>query len=236
LGIFNITQSVAQKRTVLDTVFDFSWRKNFIAPFIFVFRYDDSTVLARQQPAKITLDSDIYSLPQYLKINHKTNETERTYTLYADSVYNPDAHRLNEEFYLTFDLISPDRQKIAMCMKLLAQINILDLNTGKVQGIRIKHTPGFDYLKGNVDDYKYYYHFLDVDEKYIYALYVDKKYAEVKESVNSQIIHVFDWNGNFVRKLFVDEGLDFIKIDAEKRLMYGTNLTAEKVFRYKLPF
>lgn len=236
-GVFNITKSLEQKTTVLDTVFDFIWSEKYIKPFTHIFKYNDSTVLAYKPPTKINLTGHRYSVPQYLKLNHKTNDTERVYDLYNDpSVVNDKAERLNENFYASFGLLSPDGRKIAMGMNMLAQINILDIETGELKGIRISETPEFDYFKGKLDDLRFYYKHLDVDDRCIYALYADKSYSDFQKSPESNIINVFDWNGNFLHKLYLNNGTDQIQLDSVNRLLYGLNFATGDVFCYRIPF
>jgi len=177
-----------------------------------------------------------YSVPLYLRINHKSNEIEKQYNIFTNFVTNENAKHINGEFFHSIDLIKPDKSKIVMGMYMLAQINILDVKTGEVKGFRISRTPDFNYFKGSVDKLKIYYNNLVVDNDYIYLVSVDKKYIDIRESVDSNIIHVFDWNGNFYKKLFLDNPIDFIEIDSENRLLYGINLSREEIFQNKLSF
>lgn len=235
-GVFNITQSIKQKKTICDTIFNLRWSDKYTRSFISIFRYDDSTVLVHKLPEKITLDDNRYLLPQYLMINYHTGNIERIYDLYNEpGVYNPEAKDLNEDFYLSYNLIHPDRTKIVMLMTMLPQINILDVETGTLKGITISGSPGFEDLK-ECDDFRQYYSFSDVDDKYIYGLYIDKSYTDFKATVNTCMINVFDWEGNFVYKLYVGNGLDQIQIDSKNRIMYGVSLATEEVFQYLLPF
>lgn len=235
-GIFNITKSIRQKSTVCDTIFDLKWRNKHTKAFISIFQYDTNTILAYKRAAKITLEENRYSLPQYLMINWHTGDVERTYDLYNEpSIYNPEAKDLNGNFYMSFNSIHPDRSKIAMFMNMLPEINILDVKTGTLKGIRISGSPTLEDL-ANTDSFREYYYFSDVDDKYIYGLYVNKSYIDFNKSANASIINVFDWEGNFVYKLYIANGLDQIQIDSKNRLMYGLCRATEEVFRYQLPF
>lgn len=146
-GIFNLTKSIEKKETVLDTVFNLKWRDKSLRPFIFAFIKDDTTIFAKQSAAQITLKEYNYSLPMYLKINHKNNEIEKKYNIFTNSITNKDAKDLNETFFHSYDLMKPDKSKIVMGMSMLAQINIFDVETGKIEGFRISGTPDFDYFK-----------------------------------------------------------------------------------------
>lgn len=236
-GVFNITKSIEQKTTICDTVFDFKWRSKYAQPFIYLFHYNDSTFLAYKQGNQVAEKEYKYSLPQFLMINRYSGDVERTYRLYHEpALYNPVAEDWNGSFYLSMNFIKPDKSKIMMSMTLLPQINILDVETGLLKGIRIVGEPGFEYLKGRVEDLKEYYLFSDVDDKYIYALYAPKSYTDPKATIDNCMIHIFDWEGNFIYKLYVHEALNQIRVDLKNKIIYGVSFSTEEVFRYPLPF
>lgn len=233
-GVFNITKSIEQKKTVCDTVFDCQWSKT--RPFSSFFQYNDNKILAYKRPDKISSDENKYSLPQYLMIDCYTGNVERTYDLYKEpGIYNPGAKDLNGDFYSSLNLMKPDRTKVAMFMTLAPQINILDVETGNLKGITLSGAPGFEDLE-KCNEFRQYHAFSDVDDKYIYALYIDKDYMDFDATISSCVLRVFDWEGNFIYKFYINVGLDQIQIDAENSLMYGVCLATEEVFRYQLPF
>lgn len=235
-GVFNITKSIEQRKTVIDTLFPFKWRENFVKPFLFVFKYDDSTFIAQQGVARINNREFNYTLPQYVKINRNTNKIMNKYIIYKNPIINSKAGYSNEDLFQSYDIISPDRSKVAIGMIMMAQINILDLKTKKIIGVRISGTPDFEYLERNDEELRIFYNHLAADNRYIYALYVNKKYSELKESVYSHTINVFDWNGNFIHKLYLNNAVDYIDVDSKNRLLYGINLSSEEVYQYKLAF
>ena len=95
--------------------------------------------------------------------------------------------------------ISPDRSKIAMGMAMLAQINALDLETGRQTGYRLKGMPGFEIFHKNLDDAKVYFTQVQADDSHIYALYSDKKYGSGWGA--QDLLYIFNWNGELVRKV-----------------------------------
>lgn len=234
-GIFNITESVKQKTTVCDTVFDFKWRSKYTRPFVYVFKYDEDSFMAYKRGVQLTIEEHKYSLPQFVMINSSTGDIERTYHLYNEpALYNPVAADWNGSFYLSWNLMKPDKSKMAMFMTLLPQINILDIETGALKSIRIAGEPGFEYLKGRVEDLKEFYLFSDADDKYIYALYAPKSYTDPKVTIEKCMLHVFDWEGNFVYKLYISEALNQIRVDLKNKVVYGVSFSTEEVFRYPL--
>lgn len=219
-----ITRSVLEKKTVIDTVINFKWREKYTRPFICVYLNKDNSLLALKQPAKTNINEFKYTLPELLNINHTNGNTERSYGLYKEpAMYNPTGQDINECLYLSYNALKPDGSKIALCMNFLSQINIVDLKSGSIKGVRISNTPDFDYLESNSEDLKYFYNFSDADDNYIYGLCSDVKYSELKESVNARTVNVFDWEGNFIRKLYLDQPMDQIRIDKKRRIFYANN-------------
>lgn len=67
--------------------------------------------------------------------------------------------------------------------------------------------------------------YLDIcaTEQYIYALYTDKKMYNngVRNSFNSDLIFVFDWNGNPITKYKISKEAYYITVDEISRKMYA---------------
>ena len=63
-------------------------------------------------------------------------------------------------------------------------------------------------------------------EDYIYALYTDKKARE--STRKSNIVLVFDWNGNPVRKYLLDTDVYYMAVDESLHSMFAAIKNSEK--------
>lgn len=235
--VFNVTKSILTKKTEIDSVFNLKWREDYFKPFMFVFSLTETTVLAKESSNKRILKENIYTPPRYLTFNLEERRHKREYELYSE-FNNKSIEDLNEAIHFSFDKLSPNRNKLAMAMVHLAQINILDLETGKLKGIRMSGTESFASLEevNKPRDLKMYYKNIDVDEHNIYALFIENNAEAIAdyESSRSDVVQVFDWEGNYIRKLKLDQNIEHISVDSKNRLLYGVNNEDGVVYRYRL--
>jgi len=236
-GIFNIDKSIETKQTVLDTIFKEKWDNNYLLPFTYTFSLGNNAILGRNEPAKLFVNEEKYSSPKYLKFSTNSDIPEREYELF-DSYYNEHLEEMNNSILLSTDAIHPDRKKLALAMYYVNQINIVDLESGKVQGFVM---PGFLGIQAldQIDDKKklpLINKCISVDENYIYVLYFTENPESNSnfENLSSNTINVFDWKGNFVRCLKLSKNIEFFTLDSKKKLLYGTNTADEAIYRFKL--
>jgi hypothetical protein len=198
-------------------------------PFGRVFVLNDSLLLAFSQGEEIY--NDPYLLPPLYQVyNYRTNEELAKYEFYNKFKYNK---RLMPQGCLySFDRIKPDLTKLAMGMSRLRQINIMDIETGKVTGYRIEGSPDFDILEENsAYEYAFYYLWICVDNDYIYAILNNDK------DENHTTIDIFDWNGNFKQVLILDKKMveiNTVALDPVNKYLYILSLGEkdEEVYRY----
>jgi hypothetical protein len=201
-------------------------------PFGRVFILNDSLLLAFNQGDDM-YDDGILKSPSYHIFNYLTNEEVVKYEIYNSFRYNK---RLMPPMCLySQDRMKSDRTKIAMGLYYLRQINIMDIETGKITGYRVKNTPDFDILKENsAFEYVTYYLWTCVDDDYIFALLSNN-------DETSTVIDVFDWNGNFKKELVLDKGIiDFtsIGLDPVNKCLYiiTDGEEEEVVYRYDVSY
>jgi hypothetical protein len=138
---------------------------------------------------------------------------------------------------MSMDRIKPDdNTKLVMAMFSMDQINIMDVTTGEIKGYRNKNSPDFNYLK-DIDNIKNYYLDVCVDDKYIYGLYLNGKNGL---GSTANILHVFDWDGNFIRKIVLDKTVLYLSMgfDPVKKYLYIDTLGEddEEIYRYDLSY
>jgi hypothetical protein len=238
LLLWNITESVEKRITVYDSVISYKWEKeNISRSYVFMFRLEKDTMLAYVPSRSLTIDDGIATLPFYQKRTIYTNKLIRNYDIYKASVRSNADENFAPNFFLSsFDCIKPDGSKIVQGMIYLAQINIIDIETGQITGYRIKNTPDFSFFKTDKPNLKGYYTRIQADDEYIYALY-SGEYIESRSSSSSpqpHIIHVFDWEGNLKRKLELDHPTRDISLDHVNNILYTMDVEAEEVYSYDL--
>jgi hypothetical protein len=216
-----------------------------------IFMLNDSLLIAYSQSESIFEDDDKYSAPSYHVFNYKTGETVSVYKFYSDYTASKDVEILKilpYNYLSSSDGIKPDKNKIAMAMKHLNRINILDLESGKVKSVALKNAPDLNLLSSG-KRVETYYKRLQCDDRYIYV--IESAYVERTEqnaafwyenlTNPSGRIFVFDWDGNFTNILQINDdaiGLtDMIgfAFDPVRKILYAKN-DAEEITAYDLNY
>ncbi|MDR1339573.1 MAG: TolB-like 6-bladed beta-propeller domain-containing protein [Prevotellaceae bacterium] len=215
---------------------DIKIKTEFTRPFSSVFILNDSMFLANNQGEAQFQEEGPFTPPAYHLYNSRTKERIKTYRMYNGFIpVSPDyffGRAGASTSYSSRDRIKPDdMSKLAMGMHHIDQINILDLKTGKIKGFRNKTSPDFSYLK-DIDNHRQYYSHIFVDDRYIYGLYADPKYRTGKRGRNT--VNIFDWDGNFIRKLFLDKTILDIALDPVNKHLYvdTTGEDEEEIYSY----
>ena len=175
-------------------------------------------------------------LPQFEILNLETDSITASFPIFAREVSPQQG--LSQFFYITINAMRPDGKKVATAMGTVPQINILDIETGQMDCFHLKGAPGMEYLEGcSQENIHHYYHHMVVDNNYIYALYSDKPFfQEIENKIipGGTDIHVFDWDGNFIKRLSLPERADEICLDEKNNLLYALNYVTDQVFVYSL--
>lgn len=221
LQLLDLTKSIANNETVIDTIISGHWKGEFNRPFSFAFVLKDNLIAMKNQPEIISNDGLTYLPGSYFLYNTTDPNPIQKFTLYNYPVINP--QYTFDNYLHSIDRIKPDNTKIAMGMSLLSQINILDIKSGKLIGIRTSGTPDFKDLEKKTTEIKFYYSDICIDNEYIYGLYSNKIFNDQNYPFVSNEVHVFDWEGNAIRKLILDREFDRIALDPVKKKLYAKN-------------
>lgn len=212
---------------------DFKKKGSF--PFAHIFILNDSLLIAINQPEKKNFSNEIM-VPKLTIINYLTLKEITDYHSYDESLYNKLCSFGEDQAHLLETYcIKPDKSKVVSIMTRLYQINILDLKTGKWNGYRIADTQGFNFVHTplSITDrtYQSYYH-VSVDDDFIYAMLKNIFTPDVKP-----VIHVFDWNGNFIRILEFDQKGTVFDIDRiQKKLYFKDQEEEENIWVYDVSY
>jgi hypothetical protein len=223
----------------IEQKMDIKIETEFQSSFGFVFILNDSLFLANNQGEEQYYEEGTFIPPAYHLYNSRTKEKIKTYRMYNGFIPISDKFFKQWRYkvcYGSYDRIKPDdRSKLAMGMLHIDQINILDLKTGEIKGYKNKTSPDFGYLK-DYDIYRLYYSYILVDDRYIYGLYSDTEYGARKWEGN--IVNVFDWNGNFIKKILLDKIALAIALDPVNKYLYLDSVgeDEEEIYRYDVSY
>jgi hypothetical protein len=211
---------------IIDSI-DISWlNTNRKEPCSRFFILNGSLFLAFNME-ETTYTHENIALPQIWSLyNYKTKEKLRQYEAFGRFRYLDAFFGLSSE-----DQLKPDNTKFVMPMEFFHQINIVDIQTGKINGYIFKDSPCYTDLSTKREyDMKKYYIRTCVDNDFIYAA--------IKEGDNI-LIDVFDWNGKYLRKLYLDKIMNtFIAIDRVNKYLYVSVIgnDEEEIYCYDVSY
>lgn len=125
---------------------------------------------------------------------------------------------------------------VAQVMMFFPQINLIDTNTGIIRTIAVDKI----YKKWNsVLNYGINLNTMSTyvaatsSHGYIIAAYRYLPISKLYESGQGSSIHIFDWDGNFLYDVKVEENINDMTFDGKNKLLYCVD-TNGKIFRYDL--
>ena len=237
LKLLNITQSIKKGSTIIDSVASFKKEPDTHYPFAFFFVVDNGQILARSSPNLLRKKEYEYIPTEYHLYQYPSQEKIRSYLLYNKPLIPKDTEYFNamySSYFHSFDNIKSDQSKVAMAMWMLPQINILDIQTGELKGFRLNENIDFVNLeKNDIESLKFYYSNICTDNNYIYALYLNTLMVDTEKHEETNEIHVFNWDGKFVKRIILEHSCDQIALDRKNNKLY-TKDDEEKIFCYDL--
>lgn len=132
--LWNITQSISSNSTILEEIIslknvkiEIGWFRNG------VYRMNQNTFLTGTPMYYTASDSKDYKLQKYQKINVKTSEVEQEYLLLKRPIINNSKNFYfpGNDFYTSSTLMHPLGKQLFTAMISMAQVNIIDLETGE---------------------------------------------------------------------------------------------------------
>jgi hypothetical protein len=219
--LINITDN-----TVTDSI-DISWLKEERAePSSRFFILNDSLFLAFNMEETSYTNENIVLPHIWSLYNYKTGEKLRQYNAFNESKFLEEFFGFNSE-----DQLKPDHTKFVMPMEFFRQINIVDIQTGEIKGYMFKDSPDYSIIaEKRADELKTYYFRACVDNDFIYAAIQEE---------NDIFIDVFDWNGNYTRRLGLDKKMEeFVTLDPVNKYLYITitGEEEEEIYRYDVSY
>lgn len=223
LLIWNISQSLKQGKTIMDRTIPYTWRtENQGACYHEMFLQDKDILFTKV--SAFPIGNDDATLPVWQKRTVNTNKCLSTYSIYKQTIRNDKSSIIPEAFYYSNDAFKPDGTKIVQVMTHFPQLNIIDVQTGRVVGYRMDDNVDFTIFEGQ-GDIKGYFGEVKVDDNYIYASY----WGEISWG-NISTIYVFNWEGEVVCKINTDHAVNRLWIDSIRNRLYAIDPTTDDVF------
>lgn len=72
-----------------------------------------------------------------------------------------------------------------------------------------------------------------VSDRFIYGLYINQPAKDRRHHSGNEEIHVFDWDGNPILNVIIPENIMFFTVDEKNKCLYGLT-SDEKVYKYDL--
>lgn len=232
LRVWNITKSLQENTTIFDTIVSNKWYMEHLTPYLRVSHLSEDSYMGYIPPRYKSFDDILPTLPVYEKRTIYSDKLIKKYHLFRDSIENDSRIVDSDRFFTSADCIKPDGTKIAQGMTRLCQLNIVDLEKETISGYRIKGTPDFSIFKTDMSNTKYYYSKAHCDDTYIYALYAGVENEKLEEFQGFDILHIFDWEGNFVKKIRLTYPVRSIWYDKINEFLYGYNDIKEELYRF----
>ena len=232
--LLNITQSIKNQKDIIDSLFFFNWKDKYLSPIGYIFLCNNNSLLIR---SPLEMNNEDNYIPYDYHLFHTNGEKILSYNIYGKPIINTSKMKPSPHLYYdSQDKLKPDNTRLAMGMSMLAQVNILELETGIIKGYRLENTPDFTYLTKSPDNFKFFYRQTCVDDEYIFVLYLN---VLLNYGMNSPYLanelHVFDWDGKFIHKIMLDNDTSEIAFDPVKKQLFCED-SKDELFCYDLSF
>lgn len=226
MHLINITQSIARQKTVCDSVISYEWSNYFQYPLLNVFFLDNGEFLGINQCEDRYSTGGDYTPRDLFLFRNSLGNKVKEYKLYKRPVICQDT-RVDffcSEFYHAVSVIKPDKTRLALAMKMLGQVSIVDIKTGEQKNYRLKESLTYSEIGKDLYKSRKYYGSMAVSNQFIYALYMNVALKETPPPYSGHTIHVFTWDGIPVYKIHVNEAIAEIALDEERHILYATDL------------
>lgn len=214
--VWNITRSVAERRTVCDTIIEWQPGERRKKLYDWRARLDDDRYLTCTHVEGRERIHEVIA-PRLLLTDASCSRIDREYRLFADSIFTvpPQREWLLQHIVRMYYCLKPDKTQAAMTMALYPQLNLLDLETGEVRGFRIRTNE-----RVSLEKQVWQYGITACDDRAIYAFYVHRD----RESVSParSMIHVFDWDGRLIRRWVLDAYYGDMCVDGDRLYVYNS--------------
>lgn len=130
---------------------------------------------------------------------------------------------------------NPVKGEAAQIMMFFPQLNILDTEKGTLESIAVdkSYRNWSSITSGMIGmETTQYYMAATASQDYIFAVYKGMHLSELVKGGQGSSIHVFDWSGNFLYDIAVQENVADIAYDARTQNLYCIEKSEGRIIRY----
>lgn len=240
---WNITKSIHTQTTIFDTIIPFKSLSKAMRPYDYVEYMNDSTLITYTQSCLLNPYEKEPELPFIeLRAFSKDSLYKKIYVFNAVFHDNKPLANLSDieydqitpsyRFYSSRTSIRPDHLFIVQSMLYLGQLNIIDVTTGEIIGIRLKGTPDFSLFKNarNINNFYFCGGLWTTNDR----IFVGYNGGKEERNGNVKFLYEFDWAGNIINIYNINRNVDELIYDKVNRLFYCFNSSEEKLFSFKI--
>lgn len=214
----NISKSLKENNVVVDKAIS-------TVPMVWESFYVSDSLLVMKN-----YRGDVFYMEQYNPVSNNLTSSAPMYISKPEGIVFT--------IFNTSDIYDEKDGRYISAMSSMNQINFTDIKTNETFAVCVGDvTTPENVWDESLDDVKMsYYYDLEQNDKYVFALYVNKSLEELdsEEFDGCPVsVHVFDKEGKFVAVLKMQEYLTQIGLDKYGRI-YGAD-DNNNIYRYKLP-
>lgn len=231
--LINITRSIEERKTVCDSTINLSWASSFQYPPIDLFFLDEGQMLLMNQCEKNYIQDAEYIPRKFFLYKDSLENKIKEFKLFNKPVVckNTKIKFPHFLFYASCNRIKPDKKKVAMAMRMISQISILDIESGELKGVQMKNSLTYPEIEEDIEKSRIYYTNMCVSESLIFAPYVNVVMKNSHAPFSTHVIHVFNWEGEAVCQINVKEDISSIFLDTERNILYAKDKD-DKLYSY----
>ena len=220
---FDLSMSIKERRNIIDKLSDLPPNTLYALP------YQDSLQFI------MNVENDNFQC----HIIDQDAVKSKTFRLYPENI---SAEKHIAQFGNCICL-NQRKNTVSMVMTGIPQVNYLDLEKGTVFSIAVdrnyKDWKQILISATNINQYMesmQYYNDATSALDYIIAVYTHRKIEDIVNRTQGLPvhIHIFDWDGNFLYDLTVNENISRIDFDSKRKHLYGLDINEGKIYRYDL--
>lgn len=203
LNRLNITQSVVRGSCLFDKIIS-TYPMSMNAFFI-----SDSLILAEN------MGQDNFHMISYNPLLNKEISSEQ--------LYSPSVKEGVFSYYKSAWRISNDKNRMVSVMFSINEVNFWNRYTGSRFSCSIGPFVPIDKLVDEKTQLEKQTYYCDVKttDRFVYALYMNQSHDIAYLEEKPMEVHVFDWDGQFVKRFILPQYILGIAVDADDKMIYG---------------